>query len=147
MAIDIQIHNQTNEAVDHITLMIKEVVNEALKQENLAHRHLECSYILVTDEQIRQINHQYRQKNVVTDVISFAVEEASALPILGDVFISIPRAQAQAQQYGHSFERELSFLALHGFLHLLGYNHLHEAEAKVMFNKQEDILDALKIKR
>jgi len=157
MPIDIEFHNQTEEPIDQYEEMIKKVIQETIKQEGLVGETLECSYIFVTNEYIREINAQYRNKDAVTDVITFAMEDEvpgsikiKGIPmprVLGDVFISIPRTHEQAKNYGHSFERELSFLAVHGFLHLLGYDHLIESEEKIMFSKQEDILNALGIRR
>ena len=157
MGVDIQFYNQTSESVETYEAMITTVVNETIKQENLTNEMLECSFIFVENEQIREINANYRQKDAVTDVITFAIEDEmpgeikiQGIPMprmLGDVFISLPRTREQAERYGHSFERELSFLAVHGCLHLLGYDHLEPEEEKVMFGKQEDVLNALGIRR
>ncbi|MBP3908373.1 MAG: rRNA maturation RNase YbeY [Turicibacter sp.] len=157
MGVDIQFYNQTSESVDTYEAMITTVVNEAIKQENLTNEMLECSFIFVDNEQIREINANYRQKDAVTDVITFAIEDEmpgeikiQGIPMprmLGDVFISLPRTREQAERYGHSFERELSFLAVHGCLHLLGYDHIEPEEEKIMFGKQEDVLNALGIRR
>ena len=157
MGVDIQFYNQTSESVETYEAMITTVVNETIKQENLTNEMLECSFIFVDNEQIREINANYRQKDAVTDVITFAIEDEmpgeikiQGIPMprmLGDVFISLPRTREQAERYGHSFERELSFLAVHGCLHLLGYDHIEPEEEKVMFGKQEDVLNALGIRR
>ncbi len=157
MGVDIQFYNQTSETVDTYEAMIETVVNETIKQENLTNEMLECSFIFVDNEQIREINATYRQKDAVTDVITFAIEDEmpgeikiQGIPMprmLGDVFISLPRTREQAERYAHSFERELSFLAVHGCLHLLGYDHLEPDEEKIMFGKQEDVLNALGIRR
>ena len=157
MGVDIQFYNQTSESVETYEAMITTVVNETIKQENLTNEMLECSFIFVDNEQIREINANYRQKDVVTDVITFAIEDEmpgeikiQGIPMprmLGDVFISLPRTREQAERYGHSFDRELSFLAVHGCLHLLGYDHLEPEEEKIMFGKQEDVLNALGIRR
>ena len=157
MGVDIQFYNQTSESVETYEAMITTVVNEAIKQENLTNEMLECSFIFVDNEQIREINANYRQKDAVTDVITFAIEDEmpgeikiQGIPMprmLGDVFISLPRTREQAERYGHSFDRELSFLAVHGCLHLLGYDHLEPEEEKIMFGKQEDVLNALGIRR
>lgn len=111
----------------------------------------------VTNEAIHEINRQYRQKDAPTDVISFALEEmgegeveiiAEGMPrILGDIIISIDRTKEQADEYGHSFERELGFLAVHGFLHLLGYDHIVPEDEKVMFGKQDEILESYGLSR
>ena len=157
MGVDIQFYNQTSESVETYEAMITTVVNETIKQENLTSEMLECSFIFVDNEQIREINANYRQKDAVTDVITFAIEDEmpgeikiQGIPMprmLGDVFISLPRTREQAERYGHSFERELSFLAVHGCLHLLGYDHIEPEEEKIMFGKQEDVLNALGIRR
>lgn len=157
MGVDIQFYNQTSESVETYEAMITTVVNETIKQENLTNEMLECSFIFVDNEQIREINANYRQKDAVTDVITFAIEDEmpeeikiQGIPMprmLGDVFISLPRTREQAERYGHSFERELSFLAVHGCLHLLGYDHIEPEEEKIMFGKQEDVLNALGIRR
>ena len=157
MGVDIQFYNQTSESVETYEAMITTVVNETIKQENLTSEMLECSFIFVDNEQIREINANYRQKDAITDVITFAIEDEmpgeikiQGIPMprmLGDVFISLPRTREQAERYGHSFERELSFLAVHGCLHLLGYDHIEPEEEKIMFGKQEDVLNALGIRR
>jgi probable rRNA maturation factor len=112
----------------------------------------EVALSFVTDEEIQQLNKQYRNLDRPTDVLSFAMqemgedeleiiyEEAAVIEPLGDIIISIPRAIEQSEEYGHSVEREIGFLFIHGFLHLIGYDHGDaEAESK-MFAKQEQIL-------
>ena len=96
----------------------------------------------------------YRDKDKVTDVISFALEEDEPeiigldMPrVLGDIIICTDVAQEQADSYGHSFERELCFLAVHGFFHLLGYDHMKPEDEKVMFGKQDAVLEACGIVR
>lgn len=110
----------------------------------------EVCLTFVDNAEIQELNQTYRGKNQPTDVLSFPMYEADEEEIevadeeepllLGDIVISIPRAKEQAVEYGHSFERELGFLTVHGFLHLLGYDHGTEEEEKSMFAKQEDIL-------
>ena len=120
----------------------------------------EVSISYVTNEEIRIINRDYRDKDAPTDVISFALEEESdeevtivweddqpQQRILGDIIISIDRAREQAESFGHSFEREIGFLALHGLLHLLGYDHMEPGEEKIMFDKQKNILEAYGLTR
>ena len=106
---------------------------------------------LVDDEEIHRINLEYRGVDRPTDVISFPANEGEDIiappGFLGDIIISLPRAQAQAEEYGHSLKRELSFLAIHGALHLMGYDHMEEAEAREMFAMQEDILKGMGIGR
>lgn len=121
----------------------------------------EMSVTFMDNAGIQVINKDYRGKNVPTDVISFALEEEGEdeLPIifedklvafprnLGDIMISTERAAEQATEYGHSFERELGFLAVHGFLHLNGYDHMEPEDEKEMFGLQKEILDAYGLKR
>ena len=115
----------------------------------------ELSVTFADKEEIQQINRDYRDKDRVTDVISFAFEdddtdifEGVDMPrVLGDIIICTDVAQEQATAYNHSFERELGFLALHGFLHLLGYDHMNEADEKEMFGKQDAILNAYGLTR
>jgi probable rRNA maturation factor len=111
----------------------------------------ELSVTFVTNERIQEINREYRGKDQPTDVISFAMEEMGEgeIPILGDhiprhlgdIIISIPQTRVQAEEYGHSFIRELGFLSVHGFLHLLGYDHMNEEDEVKMFTRQTKILD------
>ena len=95
----------------------------------------------------------YRNIDRETDVITFALEDEDTIiipdneRILGDIYISIDKAKSQAEEYGHSLLRELSFLAVHGFYHLLGYDHQTKEEEKIMFEKQEEVLDSYGITR
>ena len=109
--------------------------------------------IFVDKDKIQQINNDYRGINKVTDVITFALMEnpdelfMEAIDELGDVFICIDRAIEQANEYNHSIEREMGFLAVHGYLHLIGYDHMTEEDEKIMFSKQDEILNKAKLKR
>ena len=128
--------------------IIKETVNQLEIDEDL-----ELSCILVDDQKIHEINKEYRNIDRSTDVISFALEDneqyyVSGMPrSLGDIFISIDHAKMQAEEYGHSFYREMCFLFTHGLLHLLGFDHMNEEDEKVMFSRQKEILNALNIER
>ena len=121
----------------------------------------EMSVTFMDNAAIQVINRDYRDKDQPTDVISFALEEETEeeLPIifddempamprnLGDIMISIERAAEQAEEYGHSYDRELGFLAVHGFLHINGYDHMTPEDEKEMFGLQKEILDAYGLKR
>lgn len=99
--------------------------------------------IFVDEKEIQRINREFRKIDKVTDVISFALIDDKDLVQtneLGDIFICVERAKEQAQEYGHSTDREFAFLAVHGYLHLCGYDHQTEAEEKEMFSLQEEIL-------
>ncbi|RBW70510.1 rRNA maturation RNase YbeY [Bacillus taeanensis] len=150
MALLIESYDETNSLSEEHLALAEEVLQKAAEMEGI-HEEAEVSLTFVTDERIQEINREYRDKDQPTDVISFALEEqgedemmivgADMPRILGDIIISIPRIQEQADAYNHSFERELGFLAVHGFLHLLGYDHMTEEEEKEMFQRQKDILN------
>ncbi len=128
---------------------------EDLLEYTLEHENVEnaiFSVIFVDDEEIHRINKEYRHVDRVTDVISFAFEDNEEkiynnIRILGDIYICIPQMKRQATSYGHSEKRELSFLCVHGLLHLLGYDHMNESDEKIMFGLQELILNEKNIKR
>jgi probable rRNA maturation factor len=122
--------------------------------ENLdIHDDIEMSCILVDDGRIHEINREYRNIDRSTDVISFALEDSDQYYVegmprsIGDIFISVDHAKMQSEEYGHSLRREMCFLFTHGLLHLLGYDHMNEEDEKIMFAKQKEILDILKIER
>ena len=152
---------EKNEKYENI---IKEVVDECFKEEKLDKANIYISITLTNEEEIEKINKQYRNIDKATDVLSFPMFEKEELDkfindnvknadinmqgdILGDVVISIPRVYEQAEEYGHSFERELAYMVVHGFYHIMGYDHIEEADRKVMREKEENILSKLGIKR
>ena len=108
--------------------------------------------IIVDKEKIQQINRDYRNKDAVTDVISFAFEEVpdvkyDNLSFLGEIYICYDRCKEQALEYGHSIERELCYLSIHGLLHLLGYDHIKEEDKVIMRALEEEILSEYDITR
>ena len=109
------------------------------------------SVIIVDNNKIHEINKEYRGIDRPTDVISFALEEGEDYEVkermLGDIYISIDKVYEQAKEYGHSVKRELFFLATHGFLHLLGYDHMKKEDEEIMFPLQEKILEEYGVKR
>ena len=111
----------------------------------------EFNLIFVNQDEIKRINKEYRKLDKVTDVISFANCDDPTWDKknkeLGDIFICIERAEEQAKEYGHSTRREFAFLAVHGYLHLCGFDHMEPEEEKVMFKIQDDILLKAGIKR
>ena len=123
------------------------VIEETLKHEKASDAILDI--VFVTEEEIQRINKEYRQIDRVTDVISFALEDNNdVIPVrmLGTIYVCIPRMKEQAVSYKHSEKRELSFLACHGLLHLLGYDHMKSKEDEaVMFGLQDEILNKLEI--
>ncbi|AYC29613.1 rRNA maturation RNase YbeY [Paenisporosarcina cavernae] len=135
--------------------LVSKVITHAAVQEGIKEL-AELSVTFTSNAGIQKINAEYRGKDSATDVISFAMEEGDTMPIqgmtdipriLGDIIISTERAVEQAAEYGHSSKREIAFLALHGFLHLLGYDHMTEQEEKVMTRRQEEILESLGLTR
>jgi len=149
MAIDILFHNETDRDVEVYESVIKDIVAEAARFEGLEGR-FSCQYIFVDNPKMKEMNAGYRGKDYATNVLTFKADDDYLFGTrknLGDVFISIDKMIEQAYQYGHGEVREMSFLALHGFLHLLGYDHLDEAQELIMNAKQEAILDAKDIRR
>ncbi len=143
-----EITNLTEEVVDEniIEKVIKGVSKKLKIKSSLV------SIVLVEPEYIKKINKTYRNIDRVTDVISFAYldEETnpnSELTNLGEIYICLSRAHEQAEEYNHSFLRELSFLTVHGLLHLLGYDHMKEEDEKIMFKLQDEILTELGIEK
>ncbi|MCL1990467.1 MAG: rRNA maturation RNase YbeY [Defluviitaleaceae bacterium] len=146
---EILFHNETDVDIEVYETVIKDVLDEAVKVEGLTD-HYVCHYIFVDNDKIKKMNAYYRGKDYPTDVLTFEAEEEpffNGRKNLGDVFVSIDKMIEQAYEYGHGEVREMSFLAVHGFLHLLGYDHLDEAGEKEMFAKQEAILNAKDIRR
>ncbi|MGX9135314.1 rRNA maturation RNase YbeY [Rummeliibacillus sp. JY-2-4R] len=156
MSLNIDFLDETGKVKESDIELVEGLLQHAAKVESIEDG-TEISITFVTNEAIHEINREYRQKDAPTDVISFALEEigegetpiiAKGMPrILGDVIISIDRTKEQADEYGHSFERELGFLAVHGFLHLLGYDHMVPEDEKIMFGKQDEILESYGLTR
>lgn len=146
----ISIINETGNEIKELET-VEKVLESAIKKENL--ENVVFNLIIVDNDYIHKLNKEYRGIDRVTDVITFALEddESMVLPsdvrVLGDIYISVDKARSQAEEYGHSFLREISFLAVHGFYHLLGYDHQTEEEEKVMFAKQAEVLDSYGITR
>lgn len=147
--------DETEQLDDQALAFVGKVLEHAAQHEKTG--EAEVSVTFTDDEAIRAINRDYREKDQATDVISFSMEEQgedevaiigeTGPRLLGDIIISVERTKLQAEEYGHSFERELGFLAVHGFLHLLGYDHMNEQDEKEMFGKQEEILTSLGVTR
>lgn len=142
--------------------IIIRAVRSALCSEKFIHG-TEVNVVIVSDKSIREMNRTYRNVDMPTDVLSFPMLERKdgtvASPgdedfpvedgrvMLGDIVISAQKALGQSTEYGHAFEREMAFLAVHGALHLLGYDHLDEKDAKRMRAREEEILNSMGLKR
>lgn len=154
---------ETNEEYEKT---IKRVVKECFEVENLQNTNLYMSITLTDPEEIQRINRQFRNIDKATDVLSFPMfekeeiekikelakekkvrEQTEVEDILGDIVISIEKVQEQAKEYGHSFERELAYMIVHGFYHLMGYDHIKEEDKKIMRPKEENVLKRLNINR
>jgi metalloprotein, YbeY family len=138
---------------------VEKVINKCFEEEGLIDSKLIITITFTTPEEIRKINKKYRKIDRATDVLSFPMFEKQELEekiknkdflyedVLGDIIISIDKVKEQAEEYGHSFERELSYMLVHGFYHLMGYDHIEEEDKKIMRPKEEKILNILKITR
>ncbi len=142
-----EIINETSEEIN--VLDLEKIIESTLSLESV--NNAIFNIIIVDNKTIKEINKQYRNKDVETDVISFALEDNVDITldfrVLGDIYISIDKAKSQSIEYGHSLKRELCFLTVHGLLHLLGYDHMNEKEEKVMFDRQKEILDLNEVAR
>ena len=139
--------------------VIEKVLSQCFKEEKLEDSKLCVTVTLTTPKTIQEINKQYRNIDRATDVLSFPMFEKDELDkkiqendfenedILGDIVVSVEKVNEQAIEYGHSFERELSYMIVHGFYHLMGYDHIEEDDKKIMREKEENILRKLDITR
>lgn len=153
----VDITDETNQLSIKTRQFLEELIRYVATTEKLP-KQTEISLNIVDDETIQALNLQYRGLDEPTDVLSFALQDNLAgelevqrdeeMPlILGDIILSLEQAQLQAKRYNHSLKRELGFLVVHGFLHLLGYDHLTKADEKIMFAKQESLLRAFGLER
>ena len=139
----VNFYNETNEDLKRYIKILKSL----FKNINLKKTF---NIIFVDEEEIQRYNREYRNIDKVTDVISFALcddLENELLDEMGDIFICVNRAYEQAEEYGHSRDREIAFLAVHGYLHLCGFDHMTEEDEKIMFEKQDEILNKAGILR
>ena len=139
--------------------IIEIVINKCFSVEKLDNLKLYISVTLTTPQEIRKINNEFRKIDKETDVLSFPMFEKNEIDsivdcgknevpeTIGDVIISVERVEQQAKEYGHSFERELAYMVVHGFYHLMGYDHMNEEEKKLMRAKEENVLSKLNIVR
>ncbi len=133
--------------------LIDMVLGECFKEENLLDSKLYISVILTNPDEIQEMNKEYRKIDKTTDVLSFPMYERDEIPHLnkeieepiGDIVISVERVRKQAKEYEHSFERELAYMLVHGFYHIMGYDHMEEMEKKEMRAKENVILNRLNI--
>ncbi len=146
----IEVFVQVEETIPELET-VKKVLEYAVSKEQL--NNVSFNVIIINNEMIHELNKNYRHIDRETDVITFALEDEDTIiipneeRILGDIYISIDKVRSQSEEYGHSIKRELFFLAIHGLLHLLGYDHMTPEDEKVMFGKQEEVLSRYGIER
>ena len=156
----VALHFEDIEENDNYVETINRVIKKCFEEEKMMDLKLYISITLTTPEKIRKLNKEFRNIDKETDVLSFPIYEKNEIDeivkkqeiqqieeTIGDIIISIDRVKEQAVEYGHSFERELSYMIVHGFYHLMGYDHIEEADKKIMRPKEEKILNELKILR
>lgn len=139
--------------------LIKKVVKQCFEEEGLFNTNLYMEVTLTNPENIRKMNQEYRNIDKETDVLSFPMFEKEEIAqmlleknhmvqdVLGNIVISIARVEEQAKEYGHSFQRELAYMLVHGFYHLMGYDHIEEEDRLEMRPKEEKVLQDLNIAR
>lgn len=138
--------------------IVSKVINECFKEEKFEELNIYVNIIFTTPENIKEINKKYRNIDKPTDVLSFPMFEKVELEdlsilnkpipqVLGDIVISISQVEKQAIEYEHSFERELAYMVVHGFYHIIGYDHIEEKDKPIMRQKEETVLNKLKIIR
>lgn len=142
--------------------LINRVVTACFEIENLKETQMYLNVILTNSEEIKAINKKYRAINKETDVLSFPIFQKDEIntmisnckkkklaveEVIGDIIISVPKVEEQANEYGHSVERELAYMIVHGFYHIMGYDHIKEEEKIIMRQKEEMLLNKLGIKR
>ena len=139
-----------------IEKVIMKVLEKCYEVEGLLDSKLSICITLTTPGNIRKLNNEHRNVDYATDVLSFPVlykeeiedaKDSAVEDTLGDIVISIDKVKEQAEEYGHSFERELSYMVVHGFYHLMGEDHMNEEEKAIMRAKEENVLNKLKIVR
>ncbi len=160
MRILVQNRQKKFKVMDSLKPLIERTLLTTLESEKMPY-NCELSVVLVNNSSIKKLNSQHRGKNTPTDVLSFPMYDRKTLGkiiksenyeekfeiLLGDIVISLEKAYEQAEEYGHTFEREIGFLAVHGILHLLGYDHIKEKERLEMRAKEEEILKIIGLTR
>lgn len=146
---------EPNEMYSNLT---EKVINKCFEVEDLLDKNIYVSILYTTPNEIQEYNKEYRNIDRATDVLSFPMfekveveklqKEKSIVPdVLGDIIINLSQVKMQADEYGHSFERELAYMLVHGFYHLMGYDHMQEDDKKIMREKEEKVLKDLNINR
>lgn len=145
----IEVINEYEKKVEELEIL-KDFINYAAS--NLGLKNVMFNVIIINDNTIHKINKEYRNIDRPTDVITFALEdnkmiETPEVRVLGDIYISYDKVKSQAKEYNHSTKREICFLAVHGLLHLLGYDHMTKEDEEKMFGLQKELLEGYGIKK
>lgn len=153
----VEIHFLEIEEKEELKVFIKNIVQTCFEEEQLNDLNFYLSITLTTPEEIHKLNKQYRNVDKETDVLSFPMFEKQELEqiknekrinqvaeVIGDIVISVERVEEQAKEYGHSFQRELAYMVVHGFYHIMGYDHIEEKQKEEMRPKEEKILAIIK---
>lgn len=135
--------------------LIGQVIKKCFEEENLLGKNLYVNIVLTTPQNIKNINKEHRGIDKETDVLSFPMFQKDEMEnlyleveeVLGDIVISLEQIEKQAKEYGHSLKRELAYMLVHSFYHLMGYDHIEEKDKKEMRQKEENILEKLKIQK
>jgi len=149
----LEINYEGIEENKNFEVLLEKVTKVCFETEKLDKTDLYLSVTLSNEEYIHKINNEFRKVDRPTDVLSFPMFQKEEIPkeetgipdVLGDIIICIPIVEKQAKEYEHSFERELSYMLVHGFYHLMGYDHMEEEEKAVMREKEENVLAKLDI--
>ncbi len=146
---------EPNEMYSELT---EKVLKKCFETENLLDKNIYVSIIYTTPVDIQAYNKEYRNIDKATDVLSFPMfekeeveklkqEKSIVTEVLGDIIVNLSQVKMQADEYGHSFERELAYMLVHGFYHLMGYDHIQPEDKKEMREKEENVLSELNINR
>lgn len=145
----INVINKYNDGIEDQKIL-EDFIKYCIKKLKL--KNVMFNVIIINNQEIHKLNKNYRNIDRPTDVITFALEDFDdgiklSIRMLGDIYISYDKVISQANEYNHSKTRELCFLAIHGLLHLLGYDHMNKEEEKIMFSLQKELLDSYGIKK
>lgn len=145
----IEVINKYEKEIPELSVMHEFIL---FSVDKLKLKNIMFNVIIINDEEIHKLNKNYRGINRATDVITFALEDAKdnislSIRMLGDIYISYDKVTEQAKEYGHDNKREICFLAVHGLLHLLGYDHMEKCDEEKMFKLQKELLEEYGIKK
>ncbi len=146
MNFDIDNRQEQYDITEEMINLIERVIRESLRVEGIGENY-EVSISFVDNEEIKALNREFRGVDRETDVLSFPMEDEFdfSIPLLGDIVISLEKADEQAKDYGHTLEREVAYLTCHSMFHLMGYDHMNEDEKRIMREKEKEVMRNLRI--